>query len=233
MKRKAKSSTAIPKQCLELGFAGYAADGWQPTETVWAGHVADRLATVGCYVIPNVAGSMHSGEPDAMLHTNAGLYYLEFKGMDTPIRGNQAAIAVRYNAKSFYSRGEFVVFVYKAPDLLGVLKSDATMLKLGTADALKDPHKFLELIEEMAQPVGKRTSIEDIEAIVLAVGLPVLPISTYKVSSKRFANAMPDETVTHSYTAGLAMKQVTGLTPNAALSIIFSGDGAEYRSTEI
>ena len=206
----------LPEECLSLGFAGYEAAGFKPPrEGVWKGHVAERLHSCGCFLINNVSGTIVNGLPDTTLHSNCGIVFLEFKGLNSPVRLNQALAAKTYNSKSFYSRGELCAFVYRAPDILGFLRPDGEVVEITRVDALSDPEGFMSILHKATQPVVRGTPTNLITKLVDQVGLVRLPIKNFRVV---FDGAVDTAPQIQTYSAGLALKQLTGLTPLTAIA---------------
>lgn len=205
----------MPAACIDLGYQGY---NTKPTETEWSKHVGERLLTAGAFLECNAAGSAGNGIADTTLHTNQGIYFLEFKGENTPVKGNQAAKACKYNAKSLYSRGELVSFVYKWPNILGVIKRDTSIYWLDNVDALCCPEIFLQSIHTHSQVVGFGASTELIKHIIEGIGLPLLPEKEFcKYNQEGRLLPYSDKLVT--YTKELALKQCTGLDARAAIAM--------------
>lgn len=204
----------LPAACNVVGYLGY---DKKPTETEWSKHVGQRLLTAGAFLECNAAGSAGNGIADTTLHTNQGIYFLEFKGENTPVRANQAAKACKYNAKSLYSRGELVSFVYKWPYTLGIIKRNKEILPLGDVgiDALSKPELFIELLHHVSQQVRKFTYTHQITTLIEAIGLPVLQKKDFLISGKI---AISDTTLT-TYTKELALKQCTGLDARSAMAM--------------
>lgn len=214
---KKNRAETMPLACLTHGYAGYEKAGLRPPrETIWAKHVADRLATVGGFMVVNTAGATHSSMPDVMLHTNSGMYYVETKGEDTPVRANQALIACEFNAKSVYSRGELCCFVYRAPDLLGVLRKDKSIFELTRVDALLDPRGFLDSVDSFAQIVRKGTKTAAITELIEELDLVRLPLKRFSVKDNMAAFKFY---WINTYTEQLAVKQVLGLTHSSSLAL--------------
>ena len=202
-------ATELPAECLLLGFDGYAAAGYRPPrETVWRDHVRELLLTVGCHMVSNMSNAMNSGIPDVTLHTNCAILFLELKGLNSPVRQNQALVAKTYNSKSLYTRGELCCFVYRAPDLLGILRPDTTIVEIANVDALSDPAAFMSVLYRASQPVVRGTETEAITELINEAGLVKVPLCDFKVNG----NLM------RTYTSGLALKQTTGLTALSALA---------------
>ena len=208
----------MPVACISHGYAGYKLAGYEnPRETKWSKHVADRLATVGGFMVVNTAGALHSSMPDVLLHTNAGMYYIEMKGETTPVRANQAIISHDFNSKSLYSRGELVCFVYKAPGILGLLRKDKSIYELTTVDALRDPQTFIDTVDFYSQVVMKDTHTRLIQKLVQEVQLAELPLRRYRVKHRIDESTKAYEVQT--YSEQLAVKQVLGLTHSSSLSL--------------
>jgi len=214
----------MPSECLTMGFDGYKAAGYNPPrETVWKDHIRDRLATVGCLMVSNMAGAISSGIPDVTLHTNCAVLYMELKGLESPVRQKQAMVARAYNSKSFYSRGELCCFVYRAPDILGLLRPDMSILEIANVDALCNPGDFLTTLHRVTQPVVRGTLTEPITELINEAGFTKVPLQTFRMTTDSDEDtAIEIET----YSPGLALKQLTGLT---ALSAVATYGGSEFR----
>lgn len=221
----------MPVECKSLGFAGYEAAGLTPPrESIWVQHLTDRLWDAGCAVTPNIAGAMHSGLPDSMLHTNSGLFYMEFKGLDTPVRGNQALVAKSMNSKSLYSRGEIVCMIYRAPDSLGILRSDRSILEVYKVDALSDPEKFVNSVYMIAQPVVIGTRTDEVTELISELGIAKMQRANYRVT-KKTPDSVEEIGYVLTYTHGLALKQLTGL--NKLTADVTSLRGTTYLVEEL
>lgn len=220
------STPTLPAACLTHGYAGYGDN--PPRETVWSKHVGERLQTAGAFLVTNPSTSASSGHSDTTLHTNEGIFFLEFKGKDTPVRGNQAATAVRYNAKSLYSRGQLVSFVYKAPDILGCIRADGTIEQFCSIDALRFPEMFVDAVYHFGQYVCKGTITGSVTDIVKQLQLPQLPLKQFIFTG----NNPRTKIKLFTYTKELALKQCSGLTPYVAAGLGISVDEYEVREDE-
>lgn len=220
------STPTLPTACITHGYAGYGDN--PPRETVWSKHVGERLQTAGAFLVTNPSTSASSGHSDTTLHTNEGIFFIEFKGRDTPVRGNQAATAVRYNAKSLYSRGQLVSLVYKAPDILGCIRADGTIAPLALVDALQNPVEFLQALHDMSNPVVKGTVTAEITDIVETLQLPALPLKQFIFTG----NNPRTKIKLFTYTKELALKQCSGLTPYVAAGLGIPVDEYEVREDD-
>jgi len=195
----------MPVECKTLGYAGY---GLQPPETRWSKHVAERLATVGIDTYTNNSNEKSSGMPDTVMQGTFGFVYVEFKGLTTPVRGNQALIAAKMNAKSFYSRGELCCFVYRAPNIFGILRKDCSIVKLFECDALSNPLEFRYLLTSTINAVQQNDSYDAIKVRAESYSLPVLPMKQYAV--REINRTGPSEHAVFAPSAELAIKSVVG-----------------------
>lgn len=217
------STPTLPASCITHGYAGYGDN--PPRETVWSKHVGERLQSAGAFLVANPSTSASSGHQDTTLHTNEGIFFLEFKGKDTPVRGNQAATTVRYNAKSLYSRGQLVSFVYKAPDILGCIRADGTIQQFCCVDALLYPDTFVHYLHDFSQYIRKGTVTAEITDIVESLQLPTLPLKKFTYKGPNY----PTGGTIWTYTKELALKQCSGLTPYVAAGLGISVDEYEVR----
>ena len=197
--------STMPSICATRGYAGYPSP---PHETVWSKHVADRLATVGIDTYTNNANEKNSGMPDTVMQGTFGFVYVEFKGPDTPVRGNQEAIARRMNAKSFYSRGELCCFVYRAPDLLGILLKSGSIFQLAKCDALSSPAAFKASLTDAVDIIS--TGDKNAVAVATLLDLPVLPNKMFKVTHICKNEDDSFEEVIEAPTRELALKKAAG-----------------------